>query len=114
MSEGMTDPRIVPTDSTVPGREGSQPEGPGVDEVFDPLRLCIFATIALLGWLLGPIALVFFAGLGVVGYTKARRAGLLKSKCLLGDTRIVLAYLGLLVIVGGAALVLGLGPWELA
>ena len=31
---------------------------------FDPLRLCIFATVALLGWLLGPIALIFFAGLG--------------------------------------------------
>ncbi|MFC7485739.1 hypothetical protein ACOCJ7_04365 [Knoellia sp. CPCC 206453] len=99
-----TDPRIVPTDVAVPVAE---------PEVFDPLRLCIFATIALLGWLLGPIALVFFAGLGVVGYGKARRAGLLKSKCLLGDTRLVLAYLGLLVIVGAAALVIGFGPWEL-
>jgi len=99
-----TDPRIVPTGSTVPVAE---------PEVFDPLRLCIFATIALLGWLLGPFALVFFAGLGVVGYTKARRAGLLRSKCLLGDTRLVLAYLALLVILGAAALVLGFGPWEL-
>lgn len=104
----MSDPRIVPTDTAPAGGGSAEPE------VFDPLRLCIFATIALLGWLLGPIALVFFAGLGVLGYTKARRAGLLKSKCVLGDTRLVLAYLGLLVIVGGAALVLGFGPWEVS
>ncbi|MFC7490735.1 MULTISPECIES: hypothetical protein [unclassified Knoellia] len=98
------DPRIVPLESAVPVAE---------PEVFDPLRLCIFATIALLGWLLGPIALVFFAGLGAVGYTKARRAGLMRSKCLLGDTRLVLAYLALLVAVGVGALVVGYGPWEL-
>lgn len=98
------DPRIVPTNTPPPV---AQPE------VFDPLRLCIFATIALLGWLLGPIALVFFAGLGVVGYAKARRAGLLRSKCLLGDTRLVLTYLAALVVLGGAALVVGNGSWGL-
>jgi len=81
-------------------------------ETFDPLRLCVFATVALLGWLLGPVSLAFFAGLGVVGYTRARRAGLLRSKCLLGDTRVVLAYLGLLVVVAVAALVVGFGPWQ--
>ena len=66
----------------------------------DPLRLCIFATVALLSWLAGPWALAFFAGLGVVGYARARRAGLLRSRCLLGDTRLVLAYLGILLAVG--------------
>ena len=66
----------------------------------DPLRLCIFATVALLSWLAGPWALAFFAGLGVVGYVRARRAGLLRSRCLLGDTRLVLAYLGVLLAVG--------------
>lgn len=101
----MSDPRIVPTDS-----EAFTTEPPA--EPFDPLRLCIFATIALLGWLLGPIALVFFAGLGAIGYAKARRGGLLTSKCLLGDTRLVLAYLTLLVVVGVAAVVVGFGPWE--
>lgn len=106
----LTDPHIVPTDSTAPISHTAATTEP---EVFDPLRLCIFATIALLGWLLGPIALVFFAGLGVVGYAKARRAGLLTSKCLLGDTRLVLAYLGLLVVLGVAALVVGFGPWRL-
>lgn len=28
----------------------------------DPLRLCVAATVALLGWLLGPIALVLDLG----------------------------------------------------
>lgn len=63
---------------------------------FDPLRLCIFATVALLGWVLGPFALLFFAGLGFTGYWKARRAGLTRSRCLLRDTRLVLTYLAVL------------------
>ncbi|MCB0932906.1 MAG: hypothetical protein KDB71_13550 [Mycobacterium sp.] len=79
---------------------------------FDPLRLCIFATVALLGWLLGPIALIFFAGLGFSGYLRARRAGLARSRCLLRDTRLVLAYLGVLIVAGAAGLVLAVkGYW---
>lgn len=74
---------------------------------FDPLRLCVFATVALLGWLAGPVALVVFAALGFVGYARARRAGLTRSKCLLRDTRLVLAYLALLI---GAGL---WGTWML-
>ena len=72
---------------------------------FDPLRLCIFATVALLGWLLGPVALVGFAVLGLVGYTKAYRAGLTRSKCFLRDTRLVLGYLALLAVAGAAGVV---------
>ncbi len=71
---------------------------------FDPLRLCIFATIALLGWLAGPVALLFFAVLGLVGYARARKAGLLTSRCVLGDTRIVIAYLSLLVAAAGVGI----------
>lgn len=67
---------------------------------FDPLRLCIFATIALLGWLLGPFALLWFAALGFLGYWKARRAGLTRSRCLLRDTRLVLGYLAVLALAG--------------
>ena len=67
---------------------------------YDPLRLCIFATIALLGWLLGPIALVFFATVGFLGYRRARKEGLTRSKCFLRDTRLVLGYLALLVLAG--------------
>jgi hypothetical protein len=85
---------------------------PPTEQAFDPLRLCVFATIALLGWLLGPIALLFFAGLGSVGYARARRAGLLRSRCKLGDTRLVLVWLGALVVAAGAALVFDVGPWR--
>jgi len=67
---------------------------------YDPLRLCVFATIALLGWVFGPVALVLFATLGFVGYWKARRAGLRTSKCVLRDTRLVLGYLAALAVAG--------------
>lgn len=67
---------------------------------FDPLRLCIFATVALLGWVAGPVALAVFAAVGFAGYWKARRRGLTRSKCYLRDTRLVLAYLGILLAVG--------------
>lgn len=72
---------------------------------YDPLRLCIYATIALLGWLLGPVALVVFAGIGFAGYWRARQAGLKRSKCFLRDTRLVLAYLGVLAALGIAGIV---------
>ena len=72
----------------------------------DPLRLCIFATIALVGWALGPVALLGFAALGLVGYTKAYRAGLTRSKCFLRDTRLVIGYLSLLAVAGAAGVVL--------
>ncbi|WP_412537696.1 hypothetical protein R8Z50_17675 [Longispora sp. K20-0274] len=74
---------------------------------FDPLRLCVYATIAALSWLLGPVALLFFAVLGLVGYWRARRRGLTRSKCVLRDTRLVLAYLAVLAL---TALV-GIGYW---
>jgi len=69
------------------------------------LRLCVFSTVALLGWLLGPWALVVFASVAVVGYARARRAGLLRSRCKLGDTRLVLAYLVVLAGVAAAAII---------
>ncbi len=67
---------------------------------YDPLRLCIFATVALLAWVAGPFAVLFFAGLGFAGYLRARRAGLERSKCVLRDTRLVLAYLAVLAVAG--------------
>ncbi|GAA3309882.1 hypothetical protein [Nonomuraea dietziae] len=74
----------------------------------DPLRLCVYATVALLAWLLGPWAVLGFAVLGFVGYWKARRAGLTRSTCVLRDTRLVLAYLGLIAIAALAAIVYSL------
>ena len=87
----MTNP---PAPHGIPGVPA--PASPEVTAPFDPLRLCIFATVALLGWALGPFALLFFAGLGFAGYWKARQAGLARSRCLLRDTRLVLVYLAIL------------------
>lgn len=75
---------------------------------YDPLRLCVFATIALIAWLAGPFAVVFFAGLGFVGYVRARRAGLLRSRCKLGDTRIVLLYLAVVAAAAATVIVIRL------
>ena len=62
---------------------------------YDPLGLCVFTTVALLTWVLGPAVVVAFAALGFTGYLRARRAGLTRSKCVLRDTRLVLGYLAL-------------------
>ena len=78
---------------------------------FDPLRLCIYATIAALTWLLGPVAVLGFALLGLAGYARARRQGLTRSKCVLRDTRLVLAYLGLLALAGAAAIAWQVYGW---
>ena len=57
-----------------PGARHHSPGRPPVttDETevtpYDPLKLCIFATVAGLGWLLGPVALLCFAALGFAGY----------------------------------------------
>ena len=56
----------------------------------------MYATVALLAWLLGPVAVLGFAALGFAGYWRARRAGLNRSRCVLRDTRLVLAYLAAL------------------
>lgn len=95
--------------------KGGGPEatpGVGPAATYDPLRLCIFTTVALLTWLVGPAVVVAFAALGFAGYLKARRAGLTRSRCVLRDTRLVLGYLGL---VGLSALAgLGWQVWGLA
>ena len=80
------------------------------DEPYDPLRLCIYATVALLAWLLGPVTVAAFAVLGLIGYIRARRSGLLHSKCALRDTRLVISYLGIIAIVAIIATVNNLWP----
>ena len=65
---------------------------------FDPLRLCVYTTVALIACVLGPIAVLGFALLAISGYARARRAGLLRSRCKLGDTRLVLLYLSVIAI----------------
>jgi hypothetical protein len=70
---------------------------------YDPLRLCVFTTVALIACMLGPIAVLGFALIAIAGYARARRQGLLRSKCKLGDTRLVLAYLTVLAVLAAVA-----------
>lgn len=65
---------------------------------FDPLRLCVFTTIAVISGVLGPVAVLAFALVAIAGYARARRGGLLHSRCKLGDTRLVLAYLAVIAV----------------
>ena len=92
--------------STSPQSPTASGTGPIAAAPYDPLRLCVYATIALLGWLGGPVTLLVVAGLGFTGYVTARRAGLTRSKCFLRDTRLVLGYLGLLGMVAAVAVAL--------
>ena len=79
-----------------------QKDAEGRATPYDPLRFCIFTTIALLAWALGaPVAVMLMAGLGIAAYVSAYRRGLTRSKCFLRDTRLVIAYLGL-AFLGGA------------
>lgn len=89
-----------------------QARGPRAAEgTYDPLRLCVYATIALLAWLLGPFAVLAFASLGIVGYARARRAGLTRSNCVLRDTRLVLGYLALIAAAATVAIGARVGDW---
>jgi hypothetical protein len=99
-------PAVVPDVVTsVDGKpDRTQRLGPVDDRVeYDPLRLCIYTTIGLIAWLITPaLTVAIFGTIGVIGYWRARRRGLASSRCYLGDTRLVIAYLALAAL-GGAA-----------
>ncbi len=78
---------------------------------FDPLRLCVFTTIAVIACLLGPIAVLAFALVAIAGYAKARRGGLLRSRCKIGDTRLVLLYLSVFAVLAAVAVPLWVTLW---
>lgn len=68
---------------------------------FDPFRLCVYTTVGLLAWLLTPAVVVTaFSGVALVSYYRAWRQGLVESRCKLGDTRLVMGYLGLAFVAG--------------
>lgn len=72
------------------------PAPPTDGRTFDPLRYCIFTTIALIAWAVGPpVAVALMSALGLAAYWSAWRGGLRTSRCVLRDVRLVLAYLGL-------------------
>jgi hypothetical protein len=63
--------------------------------------LCIYTTIGLIAWLITPaLTVALFGTMGVAGYVRARRHGLASSRCYLGDTRLVIAYLALAALAG--------------
>ena len=69
--------------------------------VYDPIRFCIFTTIALIAWAFGPpLAVTLMSGLGLWSYAHAWRQGLRRSKCFLLDPRLVMAYLGTAFMLG--------------
>ena len=73
----------------------SGPPGPPPGPVFDPIRFCVFTTVALLAWALSPpVAAMLMSGLGLWAYRRAWRQGLRESRCFLRDARLVMAYLG--------------------
>jgi uncharacterized membrane protein len=82
-----------------PAAGGGAPADAPVPQVFDPLRYCIFTTLALLAWLVGPVVMVAITSVvGLAAYWKAWREGLTRSRCVLGDTRLVMGYLGLALV----------------
>ena len=65
------------------------------------MRLCTYVTLALLCWLLTPaLVVVVFATLGIVAYVRAYRQGLRRSRCKLGDVRLILAFLAVAWVAG--------------
>ncbi|MCP3974719.1 MAG: hypothetical protein GY720_09525 [bacterium] len=79
------------------------PVTPAGSAEYDPLRLCIYTTIGLISWLITPpLTVAIFGSIGVIGYWRARRRGLASSRCLLGDTRLVIGYLALAAVAGAA------------
>ena len=79
---------------------------PALPASIDPIRYCVYTTVALLAWLASPPVMVMaMSGLGLWAYWRAVRGGLTRSKCVLRNPRLVLLYLGT-VFTGGAV---GLG-----
>ena len=73
---------------------------------FDPIRFCVFTTVALLAWAFGaPVVVMAMSGLGIWAYRRSMRAGLRETKCVLRKPRLVLLYLGTAFALGALGLV---------
>jgi hypothetical protein len=78
---------------------------PGPSLTFDPIRFCVYTTVALLAWLVSPPVMVMaMSGLGLWTYWRAVRAGLTRSKCVLRNPKLVLLYLGVVFAAGAVGL----------
>ena len=72
---------------------------------FDPIRFCVYTTVALLAWIVSPPVMVMaMSGLGLWAYARAVRAGLTRSKCVLRNPKLVLLYLGTVFSAGALGL----------
>ena len=81
-------------------RQASTP--PALPAGIDPIRYCVYTTVALLAWLASPPVMVMaMSGLGLWAYWRAVRGGLARSKCVLRNPTLVLLYLAT-VFSGGA------------
>jgi hypothetical protein len=78
---------------------------PHVPTGIDPLRFCVFTTVALLAWLLGaPAVVMAMSAMGLWAYGGAMRRGLTRTRCVLRHPRLVIAYLALAFVAAAAAL----------
>ena len=78
---------------------------PPVPTGIDPLRFCVFTTIALLAWLLGaPAVVMAMSAMGLWAYGRAVRGGLQQTRCVLRRPKLVLGYLALAFVAAGATL----------
>ncbi len=69
--------------------------------IYDPIRFCVFTTVALIAWIFGPpFAVALMSGMGLWAYANAWRQGLRQSKCVLLDPRLVMLYLGTAFVLG--------------
>lgn len=103
-------PRPAPPDASV-GSPAPDGRATALGQTFDPLRLCVYTTIALITWAAGPFAVLGFAILGLLGYWRAHQAGLTRTKCYLRDVRLVLLYLGLAALASSLMIVVRVLGW---
>ena len=75
--------------------------------VFDPVRYCIFTSVALLAWVFGaPVIVMLMSAIGLFLYVNAYQKGLRRTACFLRDPLIAIAYLTFAFVAGITAMVL--------
>ena len=80
------------------------PQPPRPPSIADPIRFCVWTTVALLAWVFSPpLVAAAFAAAGLWAYGRAYRSGLRQSDCILRDVRLVMLYLALVAACGVAA-----------
>src|SRR6185295_13188923 len=80
-------------------------DSPALPATLDPIRYCVYTTVALLAWLVSPPVMVMaMSGLGLWAYSRAVRAGLTRSKCVLRNPKLVLLYLATVFAAGAVGL----------